>query len=131
METNFEKIYEEAVSDLKLSTTNIRQKSLAEPGNRLKWYKIQIMFRRKIDELRKQEKDLVTSIAAKNMEKIPLAIKLTQARNAAKVESEALLNKISELEEILYFVSNVNKIYENHTFTVKNAIEAIKLENQI
>ena len=132
--TSFDVVYRDAEKDLNLHIGNVKEKALSEPGSRLKWLKIQMAIRAKVKflekEYEKQKKIISTNVSTHEDRQIPIAVKMQKA-----IKEDPILLKIEEtieeLKETLYFVQGVNKIFDTFNFTIKNCLDALKIESQI
>jgi hypothetical protein len=126
-------IEKEATTDMSLSIYNIKDRALSEPGIRIKWLRNQIEIERKIKDLKSSIESEITSrvdsiIESNKQTTIPRALLIQRVSKEIKSTSR---QQLVEFEEILYFIHNINKILDGFNFTIRNAIEAAKIEQQL
>lgn len=118
----------EAEEDLKLSELNIKEKSLASSGLKIKWLKTLFAERKNLSALRAL-KIQRTEEYVKN-HGVPGGNRLqTKLEAEATAEIKKITETISEYEEIVDYLENVLKIFMVWGYDIKNAVNILDIEN--
>lgn len=124
--------YTELNDDLTVNIFNLRERSLSISAIRSKW----IMYLFKERENLKRLKDAKSKAVEKlveTMNKEPstrtiINRKLEDDINKSNPKIVKVNNKIEEVKEVVQFLEMSTNVLNDYGFTVKNAIDALKLE---
>lgn len=120
---------EELSSDLNLDVMNIREKSLLVSSMRSKWLIYYFKEKENLDKLKAKKKDLLEGrMQADNTNLSLLALKREESIINNDETFKRLNILIDECTKCIDFLERAMLILNDFGFSVKNAIEIIKLE---
>jgi len=124
--------YDELNDDMTVTIFNLRDRSLAVSAIRAKW--LMYFFKEKENLKRlKEAKSKATTMLLDKYNKDPnkrsvINKKLEDEINANEPKMVKLNDRINDNKEIVQFLEFTTNILNDYGFTVKNAIDALKLE---
>lgn len=123
------KLYEQAKEDCAVSRFNIRDKSLLISTYRTKWFMILTKERQVLNQLKASKEAYIDNevLRLSHGTSLPkVAIKAQIANSEAVVSIDA---KITEQEELVSFITGIRAIFDDFSYTINNALNAITQEN--
>lgn len=126
------KIFEEANTDLGLTYSNLKEKSRVSSQLRLKWYSILFSYKTKLETEKKKLEELIQTevnqlITYPNYSHLPKQkVEIDVKRNSPTIKQAEQV--IKSTEDVISFLGPVVEIFNDFGFTIKNSIEAAKLD---
>lgn len=121
---------EEIARDLVIDDFNIKGVQTRLPARRHFWVARLIDAKIELNNLKKKQKTLRSTIVQKIINESPLKVTQTTAEIAAdKTEDmQGIADSIKEYEFLVEYLERVEKIMSSMSFDIKNIIEVQKLE---
>lgn len=138
-----EKYIKELEDDLKLSETNIHEKTLLKPGISAKWIRFlyeEEQFKKKLTQ---KIEDLKNQLAEKIFEKrkeslinqqsfTEVQIKIEVERRLKQLPQYVLIkDELAVQDEIIRLINEAKQLISQLSFDIKNSIDILKLENTL
>ena len=136
-----EKYIKELEDDLKLSETNIHEKTLLKPGISAKWIRFlyeEEQFKKKLTQ---KIEDLKNHLAEKIFEKrkeslinqqsfTEVQIKIEVERRLKQLPQYVLIkDELAVQDEVIRLINEAKQLISQLSFDIKNSIDILKLEN--
>ena len=136
-----ENYIKELESDLKLSETNIHEKTMLKPGIAAKWARFFYEEEQYKKKLNQKIEDLKNQFAEKLFEKrkdsilnqrsfTEVQVKIEVERKLKQLPQYVLLKEeLDGQDDIIRFITEAKQMISQLSFDIKNSIDILKLEN--
>jgi RecA/RadA recombinase len=130
MTSNEEQLFELADKDLRITPGTITEKSFIVSTLRLKWHKILFSAQDELRNRKKERAKLVDNEIKKSGKSIVPRIQLEGLLSTSPIIQEVDVS-IEQLSNRVILLQGIMRIFDEYNYSIKNAIESLKLEKNL